>query len=262
MKEYLKKYIERLKSSLSEFFYFLGFIKVSIQEMFLFASRKEVSLVVLIRQILFTGFESLKLITLLGLAIGAIIIIQGISLLQNFGQSDLIYTILVIIITKELGPVITAFIIISRSGTAISTELGNMVVNHEVEALSAVGINPIGYLVVPRIFGVVISLFALNLYLNVSGLIGGYIVASFVTPLSFVDFITKLSTKMKVMDVIMGQIKTIVFGFSIGIISCYNGLSVNYASTEVPQRTIKSVVTSLSWVIIFDVMLAFFTYSI
>ena len=242
--------------------YFAGFLKVVIVELLLFPKRKQVTTTVLIRQILFTGFEALSLITLIGLSIGAIIIIQGISLLQNFGQSDLVYTILIMVITKELGPIITAFIIIARSGTAISTELGNMVVSHEVEALYSMGVNPISYLVVPRILGVMISFFALSLYLNVAGLLGGYVVANFITPFSFVEFFTKLMERLSIIDIVVSQVKSVVFGFIISIISCYYGLDVSFASTEVPQNTIKAVVSSLSWVIIFDIIIAVIAYSL
>ena len=254
--------IERILVRFKRILYFAGFLKVVIVELLLFPKRKQVTTTVLIRQILFTGFEALSLITLIGLSIGAIIIIQGISLLQNFGQSDLVYTILIMVITKELGPIITAFIIIARSGTAISTELGNMVVSHEVEALYSMGVNPISYLVVPRILGVMISFFALSLYLNVAGLLGGYVVANFITPFSFVEFFTKLMERLSIIDIVVSQVKSVVFGFIISIISCYYGLDVSFASTEVPQKTIKAVVSSLSWVIIFDIIIAVIAYSL
>jgi len=166
------------------------------------------------------------------------------------------------VITKELGPIITAIILIARSGTAISTELGNMVVNHEVEALYSFGVNPISYLIIPRILGVMISFFALSIYMNLAGLLGGYLVANIFSPFSFIEFGTKLMQKLTVKDAVVSQIKSLVFGFIIAIISCYQGLSVNYASTEVPQKTIKAVVSSLSWIIIFDILIALIYYSI
>lgn len=253
-------YGRKIRNYFSELLYFSTFLQVVLTETLLFWKRKQVTLMVLLRQILFTGFEALSLITLIGLAIGGIIIIQGMSLLENFGQSDLVYRILIIIITKELGPVITAFIIIARSGTAISTELGNMVVNHEVEALNSIGVDPIGYLVVPRVLGVIVSLFCLTIYLNVSGLFGGYLVSTIVHPSSFVDFMKNLSDQMSIGDILLSQFKSLVFGFVIAVIACYQGLKVGFASTEVPQRTIKAVVSSLSWVIIFDILITVISY--
>lgn len=258
----LNNFGDNVKTKINGITYFSGFFKLVIVELLLFPKRKQVTATVLIRQILFTGFEALKLVSLIGLAIGGIIIIQGMGLLENFGQSDLVYTILIMVVTKELGPIITAIILIARSGTAISTELGNMVVNHEVEALYSIGVNPISYLIVPRILGVMISFFALSIYMNLAGLLGGYLVANIFSPFSFIEFGTKLMQKLTVKDAIVSQIKSLVFGFIISIISCYQGLSVNYASTEVPQKTIKAVVSSLSWIIIFDILIALIYYSI
>lgn len=257
----LSYYGKKVRNSFNDFFYFAGFVKSVFKEILFFAHRKQVTMMVLFRQILFTGFEAFKLITLIGLAIGGIVIIQGMTLLENFGQSDLVYDILIIIITKELGPLLTSFIIIARSGTAIATELGNMVVNHEVEALTVTGINPISYLVVPRVIGVIVSLFCLSIYLNAAGLFGGYFVSTIFTPLSFGEFIRNLSSKLRIIDVVMSQVKSLVFGFTIAIISCYSGLKVNFASTEVPQHTIKAVVSSLTWIIIFDIVIALFYYT-
>lgn len=245
-----------------EFLNFCAFLYLTVKELTFFWSKRSVSLSVLIRQVFFTGVESLRLINFIGLALGAIIIIQGMSLLQNFGQSKFVYNILIIIVTKELGPLLTAFIIISRSGTAIATELGNMVVNHEVEALKSIGINPITYLVVPRILGVLISIFSLTLYFNISGLLGGYFVSTIIYPLPFFEFFSELLKRMTVTDILLSQFKSLTFGFIIAIISCYQGLKVSYASTEVPQRTIKAVVQSLSWMIIFNIILTSISYSL
>jgi len=255
------KIISNIKLKIDDFLYFCGFLKLTLKELFSFWLKKDVTLKVLIRQILFTGYEALAIITLIGLAIGAIIIIYGFSLLSNFGQTDLVYTILIIIVTKELGPIITAFILIARSGTAISTELGNMVVNHEVEALNSIGVNPISYLVVPRILGVIISFFGLLIYLNIAGILGGYIFATIITPIPFIDFISNFFQKLKFLDIIVSILKSIIFGFIISLIPCYYGLKVEYATTEVPQKTIKAVVSSLTWVIILDIGLAIITYS-
>jgi len=244
-----------------ELLYFAAFVKVTVIELFLIAHRKQVVIMVLLRQILFTGYEALKLIAMVGLAIGAAIIIQGMALLDTFGQSGLVYNILIIVITKELGPLLTAFIIIARSGTAISTELGNMVVSNEIEALVSFGINPISYLVVPRVLGMVLSFFALSIYFNIAGLLGGYVVSAAFYPIPFTEFFSNLLSRMTIKDIVFAQVKAIVFGMVIAIISCYHGLQVQFASTEVPWRTIQAVVASLSWIIIFNILLTVLSYS-
>ncbi|HTP58659.1 MAG TPA: ABC transporter permease, partial [Spirochaetia bacterium] len=134
-----------------DYSYALGFFFLVLRETVLFVRRRQVAFRVLVLQILFTGVEALSVVSLIALSIGAVIIIEGGTILPRFGQTSLMYSILIVVITRELGPILTAFIIIARSGTAIATELGNMVVSHEVEAYVSVGINPISYLVVPRV---------------------------------------------------------------------------------------------------------------
>lgn len=254
--------INSIKNRLDEYLNFAAFFKCTIVELIGIGKQQQVSRIVFYRQILFTGYEALKLINFIGLAIGATIIIQGITLLDNFGQSEFVYNILIIIITKELGPILTAFIIIARSGTAIATELGNMVVNHEVEALDSIGIDPISYLVVPRVLGVVVSIFCLSVYFNLAGLLGGYLISTFISALSFAEFAANLINKLTFLDIITSQVKSLFFGFIVAIISCYHGLRVEYATTEVPQRTIKAVVSSLTWIIIIDILITIIVYSI
>jgi phospholipid/cholesterol/gamma-HCH transport system permease protein len=251
----------RARSIVTELILFAAFLKTTMVEIALFFFRKQVAFIVLLRQILFTGVEALSLVFMIGLSIGGIIIIQGNSILDNFGQSQLVYRILILIITREVGPVLTAFLIIARSGTAISTELGNMVVSHEVEALDSIGISPVSYLVVPRVLGVIISLFCLSIYFNIAGLFGGFLVANFVQPLSFVDFITNLMSTLTIADIVISQVKSLTFGFLIALIACYQGLKVNFARTEVPIRAIKAVVYSLTWVFIFDIIITIISYS-
>jgi phospholipid/cholesterol/gamma-HCH transport system permease protein len=103
-----------------------------------------------------------------------------VAILPQFGQDERLYDILVLIIVRELGPVLTAFIITSRSGSAITTELGNMIVSHEIEAYESVGINPVTYLAVPRLLGVVFSMIILNIYFDIFGLFGSFVVTSMI----------------------------------------------------------------------------------
>lgn len=241
---------------------FLQFFGESIRQMFLFSRQSQVASLVLMRQILFTGYEALTLISLIAAAIGGIIIIEGHLMLGDFGSGQLLYVILVTVIVRELSSLLVAFIIIARSGTAISTELGNMVVNHEIEALQSIGISPISYLVVPRVFGVVAAMFTLTIYFTVAGLLGGWAVSYFFFPIGIEDFFSRLLNELAVIDIFSSFTKSIVFGFTVGTISCYQGMKVAFATTEVPQRTIKSVVQSLTWVILLDIILTMVFYVI
>ncbi len=241
---------------------FINFLRFSfevISESFGFYKGK-IANKVLYRQILFTGFETLGIIFIISIAVGGIIILEVYAILSNFGQSDLLYTILITVVTRELGCLLTAFILVARSGTAISTELGNMVVNHEIEALHSFGISPIRYLVVPRTIGVVLSMIVLNIYFNAFALFGGWLLATFFTPINIFEFIEAFFSKLQFVDILAGFVKSLIFGLLIALISCYQGLRVSIATTEVPQRTIKTVVFSLGWIIIFDIIITLSTY--
>ncbi len=192
-------------------------------------------------QILFTGVEAVSVVAILSLALGAVIIVQGLSLLPQFGQGDLIYNILIVVITRELGPILTAFIITARSGTAIATELGNMVVNHEIEAYTATGINPIAYVVVPRVLGVLISTVILNFYFNVFGLAGSFLVTQVVGSLPLDEYSAGLLQAIGFGDILVSLLKSVVFGLLISLVATYHGLRVERASYEVPVVVIKAV---------------------
>jgi len=222
------------------FAYAMGFFFLVLRESFFYIRRKQ-SRRVLTFQILFTAIEALPVIAILSLGLGAIIIFQGAALLPQFGQGQLVYAILITVITRELGPILTAFIITARSGTAIATELGNMVVSHEIEAYVANGISPISYLAVPRFLGVTISLILLNLYFNIFGLLGSFFVTSFIATIPIRDYFFNLLNALSVADVVISIVKSAVSGMIISTVAMYYGFKVEQASTEVPVMAIKSV---------------------
>ncbi len=219
----------------------MGFFAAVLKETVFFFRRKNAGFRVLVFQILFTGVEALTIIATLSLGLGAIIVVQGLSILPQFGQGALIYTILIAVITRELGPILTAFIVAARSGTAITTELGTMVANHEIDAFIATGIDPISYLVVPRFVGVTVSLVVLNVYFNVFGLLGSFVVTQFVRPIGFGEYFSGLLGVLNMVDIFASIVKSIAFGAVIATVATYFGFKVESAQTEIPQMTIRSV---------------------
>jgi phospholipid/cholesterol/gamma-HCH transport system permease protein len=237
-------FLERIGKRVFEtghgFAYAMGYFFLVLKESFFYIRQRQ-SRRVLTFQILFTAIEALPVIAILSLGLGAIIIMQGVALLPQFGQGQLVYVILITVITRELGPILTAFIIAARSGTAIATELGNMVVSHEIEAYIANGINPIAYLVVPRFLGVTISLVLLNIYFNIFGLLGSFFVTALIATIDFRDYFFNLLNALTVLDVLVSLLKSAVSGAIISIVATYYGFKVEQASTEVPVMAIKSV---------------------
>jgi len=221
--------------------FFLPFLNEVIFDLIHLRKNKSISIDVLMRQIMFTGLQALGLVSIIALMVGAVIIVEGHSLLGAVGQTEWIYKVLVSALVRDLGPFIVSFIIIARSGTAIATELGNMVVNHEYDALRVMGVSPISYLVAPRVMGVTLSLFLLIVYFIVIGFFGGFLVSNVFLSLPFVDFVDHIADELTVADLSSMLIKILLSGLFIGVISCYCGLSVQRKITDVPQKTIRAV---------------------
>jgi len=205
-----------------------------------------------LKQIVFTGVDGLPVVSTVSALLAMIIIIQAYTLLPALGGAALVAQLLVIVIVRELGPILTAFIVIGRSGTALSTEIGNMKVANEVDALRSMGIDPIRFLVAPRLMGMVISMLLLGIYFDVIGIMGGFIVAQLQIDMTVSVFLNNLLQRLKVEDLYIGLVKNLFSGLSIALISCYHGMMVQRSSTEVPQRTTKAVVSAILFCIFFN----------
>ena len=234
--------------------YGFGFFWLIVRESFKLNTHRGVGWKVVVMQILFTGVNAMAIILLIALSLGAVIIFEGAQLF-SLGQNSLLYTILVTIITRELGPLLTAFIVMARSGVAIATELSNMVISQEIEAYMAVGINPISYLVVPRFLGVTVSVVALTVFFSAAGLAGAWFVVQFVQPLPAGEYFTNLLTHLTLTDLSASVVKGLVFGMIIAVVSSYHGFEANQSSTEVPVLVIKAVGRGFGLLIVANIVI-------
>jgi len=241
-------------------FYKLGFFVCLLRGVGKFTHRGQAAYKILIMQILFTFVEALGISSLLAIGIGAAVNIIGIPFLASLSQEGLIYSLLIMIITRELGPLLTAFIIIARSATAIATEIAGMVISHEIEAYISVGVDPIEHLAVPRFLGVTISLFMLNIFFNIFGLAGSYAVAQIFTPLPAPVYFGNLLERLTLQDILISIIKSLSFGMVISMVAINRGLAVERASTEVPVAGLKAVGASFGWCICLDILLSALYY--
>lgn len=216
---------------------------------------------VVLRQIMFTGSDALVLIGFIALSTSMLLILQVNQIMGQMGQGRLVHRLLVMIVLRQLSCLLTALVVIARSGTAISTELGNMVVNNEIHLLHSFGISPFSYLVVPRIAGVVVSVFTLTLYFNVIAVVGGAVFAHLVYDIQTVHFVTQFIEELNFGDLLSPVIKSLLFGVAVGLVTCYQGLKVSHASTEVPQRTMQAVVKAVVAVIFLNILVTWFSLS-
>ena len=215
----------------------------------LFTERKKgVSLVfeITLRQIYFTGVQALKVVTVVSLALGTVVIVQiGTQLSFIGGGIEFIVPILVLVLFRELGPLLTAIIVIGRSGTAIATELRNIVIAHELEAIQVMGINPIYFIVSPRIIGVTIAVVCLTVLFITVGLLGGFWVSKLILPITFQSFLLELERALTANDLLFAFLKSLVFGLLIALTCTYYGLTVRYSLIEVPQAATRGVVSAM-----------------
>lgn len=211
-------------------------------------------------QIYFTGWQALPMITVLALAAGGVAILQMSAQLSLFGGSAMIGNFLVVTIVRELGPLMTALIVIARSGAAVASEIGNMRVNREIEALEIMGIHPLSYIVFPRVAGGVISVVCLAFYFNFISLVGGFFVSRVIHDLPFSFYFESLANAFVLEDVLLFFIKNGFSGLMIFAIACQQGLSVQMSSHEVPQVTTRAVVHSIVAVTAFNVLVSVLFY--
>jgi phospholipid/cholesterol/gamma-HCH transport system permease protein len=241
-------------------FYNLGFFARTLKGVGAFVRLRQASFKILIMQILFTFVQAMGISTLLALGIGAAVNVIGIPMLTKFSQQQLIYSILITIVVRELGPLLTAFIIIARSATAIATEIAGMVISHEVEAYISVGVDPIEHLVVPRFLGVTVSVVLLNIYFSVFGLAGSFLVAQIFNPLPMDTYFSNLLQFLNLRDLLISIIKSVAFGAVISIGATLQGFSVERAITEVPVAGLKAVGSAFGLCIVVDILLSALYY--
>lgn len=197
-------------------------------------------------QIWNAGVRLLPMIGVLGAALGLVIIGQSLALLTTVGAERYIGIIMVTIVVRELGPLLTAILVIARSGTATVVELGTIRALGEVEALEALGIDPVHYLVVPRVIALAISVFCLTMYFVVVALVSGYVFAFFRdVPLLPSDYLGQLAANLRWEDFALLFFKTSLFGTLIGVVCCYHGLGRALRVEEVPRVATRAVAESV-----------------
>jgi phospholipid/cholesterol/gamma-HCH transport system permease protein len=250
-----------LFAGIRRFFYLLGFFARTLKASASFMKQWNVSSKIIVMQILFTFVEAMSISTLLALGIGAAINVIGVPILESISQQQLMYSLLITIM-RELGPLLTAFIVIARSATAIATEIAGMVINHEVEAYISVGVDPIEHLAVPRFLGVTASLVLLGIYFITFGLGGSYLIARIFNDLPADYYFSNLLQILTIQDIFIIIVKGVAFGMIIAIIAITEGLSVERARTEVPVAGLRAVSNAFAACIVVDIILSAMYYMV
>lgn len=202
------------------------------------------------------GVGSLPIVLLTGFFTGGVLILQTFPTLQYYSIQNEAGRSVATSLVRELGPVLTALMVSGRIGSAISAELGSMVVSQQIDAMRALGTDPVRKLVSPRILALIFMLPLLTVAADIFGIIGGAIVATGLFNQDTNVFITSVRVGITTEDLVGGIIKPLFFGLVIGSISCYKGLSTTGGTVGVGRSTTAAVVVSSIVVIIFDFFLS------
>lgn len=203
-------------------------------------------------QIYFTGWQAVPLVSVMALATGSVLVLQSMANLSLLGGTQMIGNFLIVMIVREAGPLLVALVVVARSGTAVASEVGNMRANREIEALESMGINPLSFIVFPRVIGGVISVLCLAFIFNVVALLGGFAITRFLQDMPFSFYLESLARGFAKEDFFIFLAKNGFSGMIIFVVCCYQGLLVKKSPHEVPQVTTQAVVNSVIYVTVFN----------
>lgn len=205
------------------------------------------------REISRSGMRLLPLFLFLSAALGLLVIGQMVSWLSRVGAVDFLGTVMVMVIVRELGPLLTALLVLARIGTANVVELGTARATGEVEALEALGIDPVHYLVVPRVVGMAFGTFSLTVYLILGSLISGYVWAFLQdVPLRPEQYLNQLAAALSWVDFAFLALKTCGFGTLIAMVTCYHGLAQPLRLEEVSNAAVRAVAQAVVACVLLD----------
>ncbi len=200
------------------------------------------------------GVDSVPLVGLVSFFLGLTMALLTGYQLQRFGTERLIPGLVAIGFTRELGPLITGIMLAARIGAAFTAELGTMQVSEEVEAIEAMGIGPLRFLVAPRMVALFLLMPCLSAISNISAIFASSLVSRAYFSIAFVYFLDLVKDALLIRDIITGVLKSFLFGLLIGAIACYRGLTVRGGAAGVGTATTSSVVTAITAVIGFDTL--------
>ena len=208
-----------------------------------------------IRQFIDIGYYCLPVVGLTALFSGMVLALQSYSGFSRFSAEGAIATVVVLSMTRELGPVMAGLMVAGRIGASIAAELGTMRVTEQIDALSTLSTNPIKYLVVPRIVAGTTMLPALVFLADVIGVFGGFLVSVYRLDFNAANYIDQTWRYLENMDVISGLVKASVFGFIIALMGCYNGFHSKGGAQGVGAATTNAVVSSSILILISNYLL-------
>jgi phospholipid/cholesterol/gamma-HCH transport system permease protein len=214
----------------------------------------------LLRQMAHLGADSLPIVLLTMLFTGMVMTVQTAHEFVKYGAQSSVGGMVAIAMGRELSPVLTGVVFAGRVGAAITAEIGSMKVTEQIDALRVMAVNPVAYLVVPRMLACMLMLPLLVVFANVIGIIGGYVIATTSASISHYTFLNSIDVFAVPHDIIGGLVKAMVFGTIVAIIGCHKGLTTAQGAEGVGQATTGSVVLSIILIFVSNYFLSVALY--
>lgn len=209
----------------------------------------------LLRQCSLVGVQSIPVVAITGTFTGMVLAYQSAIAFSRFGAEELIGTVVSLSMVRELGPVLTGVMVAGRVGSAMAAELGTMRITQQIDALVTLAVNPMRFLVAPRILAATVMLPALVLFASVLGILGGALVAVFALGANPNVYEARTLQFLNAADLHVGLVKAAVFGAVLALTSCHYGYRVSGGAREVGRAVTRSVVVSLVMILVFDYLI-------
>ncbi len=242
----------------------LGSATLLVWETWTLAFRRPFQLKLLVHQLSLIGVNSISVVLVSGLFTGMVLATQGYHQLKQISAEGTLGRFVSVSVVKELGPMVTAFVLAGRIGASITAELGTMKVTEQIDALEVMATNPVKYLVVPRFLACAIMLPILTLFAIVFGVAGGYLAAVTLFDMNGLFFLKLAQANLFINGIIISLVKASAFGMAIASIGCYKGFTISSAdgAEGVGKSTTGSAVTSLIAILALDAFLNHLLYTI
>ncbi len=229
----------------------LAFIGVCVQSLGrLFRGRATYQRSDLMLAIQEAGAESLPIVSLISFLIGMIFAFVGVRQLEQFGAGIYVADLVAVAMIREMAPIMTAIIMAGRTGAAYAAGLGTMKVNEEIDALSSLGVNPVDFLVLPRLLALIVMLPVLTLYGSLLGIAGGAFVSLVMLDVSFVQYAAQTADALGLSSLLGGLFKAFVYGSLVAVAGCQQGMACGDSAMAVGQATTRAVVMGIVLIIV------------
>jgi phospholipid/cholesterol/gamma-HCH transport system permease protein len=213
------------------------------------------------RQIVDIGYYSLPVVGLTATFTGMVLALQSYTGFSRFSAESSIPTVVVLSVTRELGPVLAGLMVAGRIGAAMAAEIGTMRVTEQIDALTTLSTNPLKYLVMPRILAGLLVLPVLVLVADIIGVFGGYMISTYKLGFNPANYLSKTVEFLEMKDVVSGLVKAAVFGFTISVMGCYHGYSSQGGAQGVGAATTNAVVSASILILVTNYLLTAIFFS-